>query len=262
VTDDVPATVRPRAIAISSWTSLKVLLRADAAVQMRNKRSIVLSSALPLIQLYALFAVKRSTLFGDPRLRVALCITLGVITLGVLGYSMAVARDREHGVFQRLRVTPAPTWTIMCSRLAVQVAAMLVMAIVVLVAAYAIGGVALSLGGYVLTLVAVLLGAGVFLSIGQAVAGLIRSADTLNATGRFILLPLIGLSLFGHSDVLGTTVEYISRWSPGGAFSSLLAGAMNPSTWSGETWAAFLASLAYTAVFAGAGIRWFRWTAR
>jgi ABC-2 type transport system permease protein len=170
--------------------------------------------------------------------------------------------EARTGTFQRLRVTPAPTWTIMGSRFVVQVAAMLVMAVVVLSAAYAFEHVTLDLVDYVLTLVAVVVGALVFLSIGQAIVGLVPSADTLNAVGRFILIPLIGLSLFGHTDVLGTTFEYISRWSPGGAFSSVLAGAMNPSTWSGETWGALLVSLAYSAVFAGVGIRWFRWTAR
>jgi ABC-2 type transport system permease protein len=70
------------------------------------------------------------------------------------------------------------------------------------------------------------------------------------------------LSLFGHSNVLGTTFELISRWSPGGAVETLLSSAMNPSTWSGEAWGAVLASGAYIILFAGVGIRWFRWTAR
>ena len=35
-------------------------------------------------------------------------------------------RDRELGVLQRLRVTPAPNWMIMASRLIVQVAVNLI----------------------------------------------------------------------------------------------------------------------------------------
>jgi len=246
-----------------SWTAaIRVLLRADATVQLRNKRSLFLSFALPLVILFALFTAKRAAVLGDPRLRVAECMTLGIVTLGVIGYPMSVARDRDNGVFQRLRVAPAATWTIMGSRFVVQVAAMLVMAIVALTAAGVFEHVSLGAVEYVLTLAAVLVGALVFLSIGQAVVGLVPSADTLNAISRFILIPIFGLSLFGHTDVLGTTFEYISRWSPGGAFSSLLAGAMNPSAWSLETWGALLACLAYSAVFAGVGIRWFRWTSR
>lgn len=262
MTEAIIAGPRPRPIALSWMAALKVLLRADATVQLRNKRSLILSFAPPLVMLIPLFSVKRSAQLGDPRLRVAECITVGIVLLGVIGYSMAVALDREHGVFQRLRVTPATAWTIMGSRFVVQVAAMLVMAIVVLAAANVFEHVALDLVEYVLTLAAVLVGAMVFLSIGQAIVGLVPSADTLNAIGRFVLIPLIGLSLFGHTDLLGTTFEYISRWSPGGAFSSLLAGAMNPSAWSGETWGALLVCFGYSAVFAGVGVRWFRWTSR
>jgi ABC-2 type transport system permease protein len=145
--------------------------------------------------------------------------------------------------------------------LAVHVVAMLIIAVVVLVAARVIDNVSLDATGYALTLLVVLLGAAVFLSIGQAVAGLIRSADALNAAGRLVLIPILALSFFGHIDALGTTFEYIARWSPGGAFSMLLTGAMNTSTWSGETWAAIPVSLGYVLVFAGVGIRWFRWTA-
>jgi ABC-2 type transport system permease protein len=262
MTEAVAPGVRTRPIALSWIAALKVLLVADTAVQMRNKRSLVLSLFLPLILLFALSAGKRANLLGDPRVLVAESITFGIVTLGVIGYSTAVARDREQGVFQRLRVTPAPTWTIMASRFVVQVVATLGIAVVVLVVGYVFKHVALDPVGYVLTLVIVVLGAALFLSIGQAIVGLIPSADTLNAMGRFILIPLIGLTVLGHTDVLGTTVEYISRWSPGGAFSVVLAAAMNPSVWNGETWGALGASLAYAAVFAGVGIRWFRWTAR
>jgi ABC-2 type transport system permease protein len=61
---------------------------------------------------------------------VAAAITLGIASIAILGYTATVARDRELGVFQRLRVTPAPTWAIMVSRLAIQILSMLVMAVV------------------------------------------------------------------------------------------------------------------------------------
>jgi hypothetical protein len=66
----------------------------------------------------------------------------------------------------------------------------------------------------------------------------------------------------GLSDIFGTTFETISRWSPGGAVATLLSGAMHPAAWSGDTWGAFLASVLYAIVFAGIGIRWFRWSTR
>jgi ABC-2 type transport system permease protein len=223
---------------------------------------LVLTFLLPLALLYGLFAGKRGAQLGDPLFRVAAAVTLGIASIAILGYTATVARDREQGVFQRLRVTPAPTWTIMVSRLAVQVVAMRVMAVVVLLAAAVVEKVSLDPGAYVQTLLVVILSSAVFLGVGQALVGLIKSPDTVNAVGRLSYLPLFALGLFGHSEIFGTTFETISRWSPGGAVATLLAGAMHPAAWSGDTWWALLASVLYTAVFAGIGIRWFQWSTR
>ena len=257
----VPAVAQPlRAPALSQI--LRALLEADLTVQLRNNRALLLSFALPLVLLFALFASKFYSSLGDPRFRVAAALTLGMASIAILGYSMTVARDREKGVFQRLRVTPAPTWAIMSSRLAVQVAVNLAMALTVLVAAGLIEGVALSAEGYVLTIVCVIVTSALFLGVGQALAGLVKSAETLNAVGRIAYLPLFALGLFGHSTILGTTFELVSRWSPGGTAVALLSSAMNPSNWSSETWLALAVSIAYSIVFAGIGIRWFQWAAR
>jgi ABC-2 type transport system permease protein len=263
VTDQLAATA-DRAGRQASWLNpLKVLLRADVTVQLRSYRSLFLSFALPLIVLLVTSTGgKRTAKLGGPYVVVQLALTVGLVSIGAIGYAMSVARDRDQGVLQRLRVTPAPTWTIMGSRWVVQIAAVLVMSVVVLIAAAVIDSVTLSAAGYVMTIIVALLGSAVFLSIGQAIVGLIPSADTLNAAGRLLYLPLVGLSLFGRSDVLGAGFELVSRWSPGGCLETLLSAAMGASPWTGETWGALLVSAAYTAVFAGIGIRWFRWIGR
>ncbi len=240
----------------------RALLEADFTVQLRNNRALLLSFALPLVVLFALFASNFYRALGDPQFRVAAALTLGMASIAILGYSMTVARDREKGVFQRLRVTPAPTWTIMTSRLLVQVAAIVAMAVVVLVAADLVERVSLTAEGYVLAFIVVIFSSALFLSVGQALVGLIKSADTLNAVGRIAYLPLFALGLFGQSTIFGTTFELISRWSPGGTVEALLTGAMNPSSWNSDTWLAVAVSTAYSVVFAGIGIRWFQWGAR
>jgi len=262
VTDDVRVSER-RSVAVPTWSSsLKVLLRADATAQLRTPFSLVLTFALPLILLVATGLGKNSAALGGPEFRISLALTVGLVSIGTVGYSLAIARDRDTGVFQRLRVTPAPTWTIMVSRWIVQLGAVLVMAIVVLVVAAFFVGVTLPAQDYLFTVLVALLGSAVFLSIGQAIVGLIASADTLNAAGRVIYVPLIGLSLFGNTDRLGTTVEMVSRWSPGGCLETLLSAAMGATSWSGQVWGALFASLGYTVVFAVIGIRWFRWVSK
>ncbi len=259
MTDDVTAPQR-RSAAVPTWSSsLKVLLRADSTAQVRAPLSLVITFALPLILLVVTGLGKNAAALGGPEFRISLALTVGLVSIGTVGYSLAIARDRDAGVFQRLRVTPAPTWTIMVSRWIVQLGAVLVMAIVVLVVAALFVGVTLPPQDYVFTVLVALLGSAVFLSIGQAIVGLIASADTLNAAGRFLYVPLIALSVFGDSDRLGTTVEQVSRWSPGGCLETLLSVAMGASAWSGQSWGALFASFGYTVVFGVIGIRWFRW---
>lgn len=103
---------------------------------------------------------------------IGLAITLGLLSLSIIGYGLNMARDREQGVSQRLRVTPAPTWTIMGSRLATQMVADLAIALVVVIVGSVVHHLALSFGQYVLVLLVSLLGGAVFLSIGQALVGL------------------------------------------------------------------------------------------
>ena len=224
--------------------------------------SLVLTFALPLILLVATGLGKNSAALGGPEFRISLALTVGLVSIGTVGYSLAIARDRDTGVLQRLRVTPVPTWAIMASRWIVQLGAVLVMAIAVLAVAAIFVGVTLPPQAYPFTLLVALLGSAVFLSIGQAIVGLIASADTLNAAGRLLYVPLIGLSLFGATDRLGTTVETVSRWSPGGCVETLLSASMGASAWDGRSWGALLAGVGYTVVFGGIGLRWFRWVSR
>lgn len=252
-----------RPVAAPSWaSSLKALLRADITAQMRTPVSLVLTFALPLILLVASGLGKNPAVLGGPQFRISLALTVGLVSIGTVGYSLAIARDRDAGVLQRLRVTPAPTWTIMGSRWIVQLGAVLLMAIAVLVIAGVFLGVTLPPQDYLFTILVALIGCCVFLSVGQAIVGLIASADTLNAAGRLLYVPLIVLSLFGNTDRLGTTVELVSRWSPGGCLETLLSAAMGATAWSDQCWGALFASAGYMAVFASIGIRWFRWVSR
>jgi ABC-2 family transporter len=185
----VRATVSPPLRTPALSEIFRALLEADFTVQLRNNRALLLSFALPLVVLFALFASKFYSALGDPQFRVASALTLGMASIAILGYSMTVARDREKGVFQRLRVTPAPTWAIMTSRLLVQVAAILAMALMVLVAADVFKRVSLTAEAYLLTFVCVIFSSALFLGVGQALVGLVKSADTLNAVGRIAYLP-------------------------------------------------------------------------
>jgi ABC-2 type transport system permease protein len=145
---------------------LASLLRADLTVLVKNRRSLVVSLALPILLLITTNSAKGTNRLGGALFVIGLCTAYGLAATSILGYALTVARDREQGVFQRLRVTPAPTWAIMSSRLAVQVVANLAIALVVLIVGSSIHNVTFSVGQYILFLLISVLGGAVFLSIG------------------------------------------------------------------------------------------------
>lgn len=241
---------------------LTSLLRADFLVLLKNRRALLLSIVLPIFILLTTNSSKATHNFGGALFVVGLAIAYGLVSASILGYALTVARDRDQGVFQRLRVTPAPTWTIITSRLAMQCLANLILTVAVVIVGTRLHHVSLSAGSYGLVLLVSILGGAVFLSIGQALVGLVRTADSVNAAGRILVIGLILLGTFGQSGTLGPTWESIAHWSPVGAVMTLFAAVLNLSIWDTHDWLTLLACGGYVVVFAAVGIRWFKWDAR
>jgi ABC-2 type transport system permease protein len=237
------------------------LFRADFLVFLKHRRALVVSLLLPLFLLISTNSDKATHRFGGAVFVVGLAIAYGLAATSIVGYALTVARDREKGVFQRLRVTPAPTWTIMTSRLAMQSVANLILSLVVVVVGAQIHGLSLSIGQYVLVLLVSLIGGGMFLSIAQALVGLVRSAETVQAIARVLLAVLILLGTLGQSGALGSAWQDIARWSPVGVVMTLFAGVLNLHAWDGRDTLSLAVCFGYIVVFAGLGIRWFQWEA-
>ena len=89
------------------------LLRADVTTLWRNRRSVIMVLLVPMIIIFS-WKVWVETLGGAFVLSNG--ITLGLVAIGLMGYTNSIARDRDKGVFQRLRVSPLPLWTIMASQ--------------------------------------------------------------------------------------------------------------------------------------------------
>ena len=97
---------------------LTSLLRADLVVVVKRRRSVVLSILLPIgLLVLTNQGASATARYGGALFLIGLCIAYGLVSTSVMGYALTMARDREAGVFQRLRVTPRPTWAIMASRL-------------------------------------------------------------------------------------------------------------------------------------------------
>src|ERR1700759_1542963 len=93
------------------------LLRADFTTQWRNRKSFILILIVPVIILISWKSLVEKLGGGFV---LANCITVGLTAIGLMGYSNSVARDREKGIFQRLRLAPVAPASIMMSRVCVQ----------------------------------------------------------------------------------------------------------------------------------------------
>ncbi len=256
MTSSQPTTRPPLQLVMSS------LLRAEFAVLLKNRRALLISLFLPFVLLFSTNSSKAADSFGGSLFIIGLAIAYGLVSNSILGYASTVARDREQGVFQRLRVTPAPIWTIMTSRLAMQVLANLLITVIVVIVGTRMHHVSLSAGTYGLVLLVSIVGGAVFLSVGQALVGLVKSADSISAAGRVLVIALVLLSTLGQAGTLGSAWESISRWSPVGVAMTLFAAVLNLSAWDTNDSLALLACGGYIVVFASIGIRWFQWDAR
>jgi ABC-2 type transport system permease protein len=190
----------------------------------------------------------------------AICIAVGLPAMGLMGYSQTIARDREKGVFQRLRTTPSPTSAVMGSRILVQLGVTVFMTLCTYAAANAIDGITLGIGSLALVVIAASVGGMAFLALGQCVVALVKSAEAVSAVGRLIYLPLAVVGGLGAAGLLGPVVQQVVVWSPIGTTKALLLAAMSPASIDLHTAAAGAITLGYGLVFAAIGIRWFKWS--
>lgn len=238
---------------------MSALLRADFTTQWRNRRSVVLVLLVPVI---ILISWKGLVSKLGPAFVLSTCITIGLTAIGLMGYSNALARDRDKGIFQRLRVAPIPTSYIMISRLAVQMAMIILLTTMVFVVGYQRLHIELPAQSYVLGFFAAFAGGALYLGLGQMIAGLVKNSETVNSTTRLVYFVFIMVGMFGDLGMLGDQIKKIVHWSPWGTVKTIVSSALQSGGWNSEATTALLLTAAYAAVFSFLGIKWFRWNVK
>jgi ABC-2 type transport system permease protein len=232
------------------------LLRADLITQWRNRRSFVLLLLVPIIILISWKGIVEK--MGGP-FALSTCITIGLVAIGLMGYSSSIARDRDKGIFQRLRVAPMPIWCIMVSRLLIQLMMIVLLVTVIFIAGNNIDHIRLSPAGYIVSFLAAVVGGAVYLGLGQLIVGLIQNPETVNSTSRLTYFLFIMIGMFGELGVLGDQLKEIVLWSPYGTVKRIIAAGMQPGTWDEQATTALLLTIAYAVAFSFIGIRKFKW---
>jgi ABC-2 type transport system permease protein len=259
LTIDRPAPLSAPRVLPSSRDVFLSLLKADLTTQWRNRRAAIMVLLLPII-IVLTWKPYIAAIGGAQVLSNA--ITLGLIAAGLMGYSNSIARDREKDIFQRLRVAPAPSWTIMGSRLAVQLIMIAILTVVVMLVGYQYDKIVLSATGYLGGFLAAIVGGAVYLALGQTIVGRIKNPETVNATSRLIYIAFVMVGLFGEGGQLGEFVKKAVKYSPYGTVNTIVSGAVSPTAWTNDTTVALVITLGYTALFTFLGIKWFKWSTK
>lgn len=252
------AQTAPRTLPSSGQVFMS-LFKADLTTQWRNRRASLMVVLLPVIIVIAWKGLIRQS---DGIFVLSNAITLGLNAIGLMGYSNTIARDREKDIFQRLRVTPSPNWTIMGSRLAVQLVMITLLTIVVMVVGAQYDHVVLTPQGYVIGFLTAIIGGAVYLALGQAIVGRITNPETVQATSRLIYIAFIMIGMFGSFNQLGDFFNTVSKYTPYGTVNVIVAAGLKPSSWTASTTTNLLITLGYTVIFAYLGIKWFKWSTK
>jgi len=240
---------------------MKALLKADYTTLWRNRRANIMVLIVPII---IVSTWKGFVNLAGGAFVLSNAITLGLVAIGLMGYTNSIARDRDKGVFQRLRVSPVPLWTIMVSRLLVQLTVIIILTLIVFISGYQFDHISISASGYFVTLLTSIIGGAVYLALGQVIVGRIQNPETVNSTARLIYFAFIMVGMF--SQILLVTepklkwVADLVTWTPYGTVKDILAAGLEPSKWNNHTSEALLITLGYTVVFAVLGIKWFKWS--
>jgi ABC-2 type transport system permease protein len=142
-------------------------------------------------------------------------IVLSLMSNGLIGNSSVMAQYRERGILRRVQTTPLPVQHLILARVAMQstlsvgqAALMIIVSILVFNARYDTAGLLEAIPAIVLSSI-------VFMSIGQAIAALVRKVDTVTVVSQAINFPLMFLGcLWIPVSVLPDWLQEVSKFLP------------------------------------------------
>jgi ABC-2 type transport system permease protein len=142
-------------------------------------------------------------------------ISIGIATNGLFG-SIPMVTLRERGVFRRIQATPMPVALYLLARIVVQLVIVIIQVALAILIGILVFQVHPDGSGWYLDIAFILVGAIVFITLGQFIATLSPRMETANIISQIINLPLIFLSnIYIPFLILPDVVQKIARVLPG-----------------------------------------------
>jgi ABC-2 type transport system permease protein len=187
-------------------------------------------------------------------------LSWGVATSATFGAALTLVAWRKRQVLRRLRLSPAPVWTIVGARVGVSLLVALMQAVLFLgVALLPAFGLELS-GQWWLALPVLLCGTCSFLAVGLFVGALARTEESASAMANFVVLPMAFLSgIFFDLSGAPAWMQAASKALPLGWMNDGIADVLVRGAGVEAVWLPCLVLLGFAVVVGAAATRFFRW---
>lgn len=245
--------------------------RYDQKTFWRDPTAVGFTVAFPLIFLFMFVTIfgNEETAFDGQRITGATYYLPSILTLALIGatffnLSITLTELRESGVLKRVQATPLPRWVFLAGRVVTSVLVTLLLTAVVLGIGRMVYGV--SLPGRTLPglLLALLIGAATFCSLGFALSGLVPTTQAAPAVVNVIALPLEFISglFIQKGDLPDWMVRVAAVFPINPLFEAMLATFTPGTAAPGIAWGDLAVVAAWGVAGAVAAAFTFRWSPR
>jgi ABC-2 type transport system permease protein len=142
-------------------------------------------------------------------------IVLSFMSSGLVGNSTAMAYLRENGILRRVQATPLPVAHLILSRVVMQSTMAIGQAALMLATSIVVFNARYDVAGLLMAVPFIILGAILFMAMGQAIAALARKAETVQVVAQVVNFPLMFLgTLWIPTSAMPDWLQTVSKVLP------------------------------------------------
>jgi len=254
-----PQAGAPHAGAAPAWRRVAAQAAFETRAILRNGEQILVTVLLPLFLLVGLDRVHAVELDTAGASRIDF-LTPGVLAVAVMStaftsQAIATAFDRRNGVLRLLATTPLGRGGLLAGKVLGVLAVEVVQAIVLVVAALALGWQP-EASGIALAVVAALLGTAAFTALALLVAGTLRAEGVLALANLLLVVLIVAGGVLVPPSHLADGWGHVAALLPSGALGDAMRGALLDGS---IPLGPVLVLLVWTVALGWATRRWFRW---
>jgi ABC-2 type transport system permease protein len=191
-------------------------------------------------------------------------IVLSLMSNGLIGNAETMATYRERGILRRIHTTPMPLWQWLLAHIVVGAIVMVGQSFLMIITSMLVFNARYDTWGLLAAIPSVVLGAVMFMAMGQAVAAMVSKAKTVAVAAQVINVPLMFLGgLWTPIEMLPDWLQAISKYLPSAMMADLVRAPML-ATFNIETNLPVMVSLIgviiYFAVSVALAVRFFKWS--